>query len=1159
MAELAIALLGPLQVAVAGVTMTAFPTQKAKALLAYLAVEADRSHARERLTLLLWPDQPRKAAFDSLRQTLFLLRRMLPAPYLHTTRLDVRFAAHGDYRLDVAAFMAAMTAYRQHSHREQPICAACSAWLQQAAALYRGDFLAHFVLPDSASFEEWALLKREWLRQEALTAFYQLAEYHERQGDYEQAKAYAWRQIAIDAPREEAHRQLMRALALSGQRREALAQYETCCRILTESVDAAPAVETTALYTQIQQGHFPGGISHRPVATAAPAPTDPILVALPAANAPPWPNNLPALLLPLIGRETELTHLTHLLADPTVRLLTILGPGGIGKSHLALEVAQRLLDERFEPMGTGPSQKARTFCDGLYFVSLAALSAAEQVLTALAAALQLRLPAGCDPQQELQAHLRNKQVLFVLDNFEHLRPAVDPLIALLHAARGLTVLVTSRVALNAIGEQLFPLAGLALPSVATQSAAVIAQTGAVTLFVQSARRRLPTFALSAENAGHVSAICHLIQGMPLAILMTAAWIPLQTPATIVAHLSAGVEQSLTLLTTEWLGTTERHRSLRAVFDHSWHLLGRREQLIFPQLALFCDGFTEEAALAVTAATPGELLTLVQASLVQRTADGRYELHELIRHYAADKLAQTTASDPTNSGNAARDRHTGYYAAYLAQFPAGWGQAAQPAAAAFLRDLANFRTAWFWAVDQLQVEPLAQMMNKLAHFYDVYRPKPEGEAIFRPAAEKLLATVALTTASAPMLNVYAAVCLYLAEILMELSRSAEAERWSQRSLQGWQQLADLGQDTRMRQTMTLRNLGRLAFPTDRRRAYILFQEGLALAQSVDNLLTHSVILNDLADAAWSLGHYRDAQQWSEQNLALQPRLNNKVAQAWAFNVLGIITLHRGETAEAERLQRDSLQLFQAVSDPGGATHALTHLGITLVWAGQLAAGEQTLAERILHYPDTLTQDYLALAHQSWGEAWLHLGDYERARQEASTALALVRDLRQPYPTALALLTLGQATLALGLVNEAHTAFQESVTLLQTLEQQGALGSVLAALGYSALRLGDAGQAQQHLGHALQIALETTAFFPLLMAFPALALLQIEQGKPTQAAALCTQVAQFPLVATSRWFADVAGHRLGRMDAMPTLNPVLPIDQRAALWKTAGLLVESLSLL
>ena len=1159
MAELAIALLGPLQVAVAGVTTTNFPTQKAKALLAYLAVEADRAHARERLALLLWPDQPRKAAFDSLRQTLFLLRRILPAPYLHTTRLDVRFTAHGDYRLDVAAFMAAMTAYRQHSHREEPICAACSAWLHQAAALYRGDFLAHFVLPDSASFEEWALLKREWLRQEALTAFYQLADYHERQGDYEQAKAYAWRQIAIDPPREEAHRQLMRALALSGQRREALAQYETCCRILTESVDAAPAVETTALYTQIQQGHFPGGISQRPVAAATAAPTGPTLATSPAAIASPCSNNLPALLLPLVGRETELTHLTQLLTDPTVRLLTILGPGGIGKTHLALEVAQRLLDERFEPVATGSGQQSHTFADGLYFVPLAALSSPEQVLTALAAALQLRLPAGCDPQQELQAQLRSKQVLFVLDNFEHLRPAVDPLIALLHAARGLTVLVTSRVALNAVGEQLFPLAGLALPSVVTQSAAVIAQTGAVALFVQSARRRLPTFALSAENAGHVSAICHLVQGMPLAILMTAAWTPLQTPATIVAHLSAGVEPSLTLLTTDWLGTTERHRSLRAVFDHSWRLLGAREQLIFPQLALFHDGFTEEAALAVTAATPSELLTLVQASLVQPTAAGRYEFHELIRHYAADKLAQTTNRDPANSGNAARDRHTAYYAAYLAQFPAGWGKAAQPAAAAFLRDLANFRTAWFWAVEQLQVEPLAQMMNKLAHFYDVYRPKPEGEAIFRPAAEKLLATVALTTASAPMLNVYAAVCLYLAEILMELSRSAEAERWSQRSLQGWQQLAALGQDTRMRQTMTLRNLGRLAFPTDRRRAYTLFQEGLALAQSVDNLLTHSVILNDLADAAWSLGDYRDAQQWSEQNIALQPRLNNKVAQAWAFNVLGIITLHRGETAEAERLQRDSLQLFQAVSDPGGAAHALTHLGTTLVWAGQPVAGEQTLAERIGHYPEALTQDYLALAHQGWGEAWLHLGDYERARQEASTALALVRDLRQPYPTALALLTLGQATLALGAVNEAHTAFQESVTLLQTLEQRGALGSALAALGYSALRLGDVGQAQQHLGHALQIALATTAFFPLLTALPAFALLQLEQGKPTQAAALYTQVAQFPLVATSRWFADVAGHRLGRMAAMPTLNPVLPIDQRAALWKTAGLLVEGLSLL
>jgi len=1097
MATFDIRLFGAIEIRRDGLLLTDFRSQKALVLLAYLICE-NRPVTRDFLAGLAWPEMEQSQALGLLRRSLHDLNNQLP-DCLATERRTVHFSPTTPTTVDIQTFTTLMAAND------------LDGWTT-AAACYRAPFLQGIYVDDAPELENWLLRTQEHWQQVAMQALEQIIQHHTESSAYALALRYVQQLLALAPWREEAQRQAMLLLARTGQVSAALAQYERCRQILQTELAVAPDPETEWLYTRLK------AVAHLP------------------------PPNLPASTTPFIGRAEELTDLVRLLANRSSRLITLLGPGGIGKTRLALAVARHVITEQ-----------QRVFLHGVHFVALADTDTAAQFVSTLAQALALTVQPQSPAADQVYHYLRDKELLLVLDNFEQLveGACLAFVTKLLQTAPDVKLLITSRVRLNLQGEQLYWLQGLHFPAAQANREPLpltdLGQYSGMQLFLEASRRVQPDYLLTQENATAIGTICQLVQGMPLAIELAAAWICLLPPAEIVAEIS----RNLDFLASEMHDLPLRQRSMRVVFDTSWRLLRPDEQVVLQQLAVFHGGFTRAAAQSVTGASLPLLMSLVHKSFLSKSTTDRFEIHELVRRYATDKLVQTA-----DKSTAVRDRHTTYYAAYLAQFPSGWGRAAQPDVVAFLHDLANLRAAWLWAVDQLQVEPLAQMMNKLAHFYDVYRPKPDGEAIFRPAAEKLLATVVLATASLNTLHVYATVCLYLAEILMELSRSAEAERWSQRSLLGWQQLAHLGQDTKVRQTMTLRNLGRLAFATHRRRAYTLFQDGLALAQTVDNLLTRSTLLNDLADASWCLGHYREAQQWSEQNLALQPRLNNKVAQAWAFNVLGIITLHRGATAEAERLQRDSLQLFQAVGDPGGAAHALTHLGITLVWAGKTAAGERILAERILRYRETLTQDYLALAHQGWSEAWLHLGDYARAQQQATTALALVRDLNQPYPTGLALLTLGQAYLALGLVQEGHAALQESVAIFQALEQQGALGWALAALGYSTLRLGDAGQAQQHLGHALQIAIETTVFFPLLMAFPALALLQLDQGRQAQAEALYTQVAQFPLVATSRWFADVAGHRLAPMATTPTVAGLPAVDQSVDLWKTAETLLQRL---
>lgn len=254
MTRLQLSLLGPWQLRLADKLVTQFPTAKVQALLVYLAVEASVAHARAALVGLFWADYSADSARQNLRKTLHRLRQTIPPDYLITTNQTIQFNLASDYQLDVAVFTRLLTDCRRHPHADLLTCAVCIERLQQAVALYRGDFLAHFFVEESSAFEEWAFLKREWLRREALAALYGLATYHERQGEYDCAYRYAWRQVELDPLREEAHQQLMRVLAFSGQRNEALAQYATCRRLLTAELAVEPGPTTIDLYKQICAG-----------------------------------------------------------------------------------------------------------------------------------------------------------------------------------------------------------------------------------------------------------------------------------------------------------------------------------------------------------------------------------------------------------------------------------------------------------------------------------------------------------------------------------------------------------------------------------------------------------------------------------------------------------------------------------------------------------------------------------------------------------------------------------------------------------------------------------------------------------------------------------------------------------------------------------------
>jgi DNA-binding SARP family transcriptional activator len=643
MACLSISLLGPQQILLDGCPLIGLATDKIRALLIYLAVEQDRPHRRSALVGLLWPDTPEAAARHSLSQALFVLRRALgdrqiDSRTLVSTRQDIQFNNDSDHRLDVAAFASLIQSWGEHP--QPSLCDANIARLQRALAIYRGDFLSQFFLADSTAFEEWALLKREHYHRLIMDTLQRLTLHHKQREEYAAAAQYLRRQIALEPWHEAAYYHLMQLLARDDQRGAALACYASCCRALSTELGVAPSLEIQALYQQIAAGDrrcaMPADILDCDANAVAPARARPIML----------PHNVPPAQMPIIGRENELALIATSLANPDCRLLTVTGPGGVGKTCLALQIARQIV-----------ATNDLAFIDGIYLISYTPLCDAvsgafsctrDNLIAPLATALGILHHGAQDQLGQVSAFLHNKRMLLILDNFEHLIGQIEVLTEIIGKAPGVTILVTSRERLNVQEEWAIPIAGLSIPTIRkeppTVSGAISVEAAtpadfeastAVQLFLQQVYRLQPTFIPDAADRLNIARICALVNCLPLGIQLAAAWVPMLSCAEIADEIT----HDLDMLRTSLHNHAERHQSMRAVFTHSWQLLSEAEQRTLAALSVFRSGFDRAAAVQVAGASLFLLASLESKSLLQRnSATQRYEIHELLRRYAAEQLA-----------------------------------------------------------------------------------------------------------------------------------------------------------------------------------------------------------------------------------------------------------------------------------------------------------------------------------------------------------------------------------------------------------------------------------------------------------------------------------------------------------------------------------------
>ena len=690
--------------------------------------------------------------------------------------------------------------------------------------------------------------------------------------------------------------------------------------------------------------------------------------ASPANSVPPRdpPCNLPAPPTPLLGREREVARALELLRRDGVRLLTLSGPAGVGKTRLGLEVAAELLP---------------AFADGVFLVALAPLTDPTLVASAVAGALGVREQGGRPLQDILVEYLDTKRTLLLLDNFEHVTAAVPLLAALLAACPHLRLLVTSRAPVRVRGEQLLPVAPLAVPDLARlPSVEDLAHVPAVALFVARTGAVAPDFALTPANAPAVAAICARLDGLPLAIELAAARITLLPPQALLARL----EHSLPLLVDGARDLPERQRTLRDAITWSYNLLHAGEQALFRRLAVFAGGATLEAAEVVCRTTGdlkgdalGWLAGLVDKSVLRREEgpDGepRVGMLETIREYARELLAVSGELEATERAHAA------YYVVLAEQAEP---ELKGPEQAAWLARLArehdNLRTALRWTHESGEVEVGLRLAGLLWRFWQVRGHQNEG----RRWLEELLALDGRSGCAASL--AVRATALHGAGALTAAQGDfAHAMALYEDSLA----LRRICGDRRAIAT-TLNNMGQVAAEHgDRGRATVLFDESLVLLRTLGDTWGTATVLNNVGAVAHEQGDYRRAVVLYEESVALSRTVGDQRGVAIALINLGELAQQQGDYRQAALLHEQSLSLSQDLGDGARTALALTNLGDVAISQGDGGRARALYKDSLSLYQTIGHQQGLMRCLEGMADVARVQGKLEQATQLCAAAATL----------------------------------------------------------------------------------------------------------------------------------------------------------------------------
>lgn len=666
-------------------------------------------------------------------------------------------------------------------------------------------------------------------------------------------------------------------------------------------------------------------------------------------------NNVPHATAPFVNRVSEIEEITNRLNDPGCRLLTLVGPGGIGKTRLAVRVA---------------ADCAEQFDDGVYFVPLQPLDSSELVISAIADIVGFQFRPGEDPKQQLLQYLREKALLLLLDNFEHLLQGVELLAELLATAPEIKLLVTSREVLNLQEEWRYSVQGLHYPE--TTAAEQPGAYSAVQLFVERARQVRGDLALADEQAG-VIRVCQLVEGMPLALELAAVW----TKALATDEIASEIQRSLDFLSTSLRNVPQRHQSMQAVFEQTWGRLSDEEQRVFRALTVFSGGFRREAAETVAGVSLRVLSDLVDKSLLTRGPNGRYQIHELLRQYARTHLE--TSPDEMNR---VHELHTNYYAQFMHERNDDLNSGRQRDACLEIEaDIDNIRAAWSWAVEHSQVEAIDQSAHPLMRSSSI-------QGRFLEAIDAFEKAVRMLDNGDPRTEIALAnVLCSLGAVCTRGGALEKAKAVAERSWQLYRKHAVLpapgeAMDPRVVLGYVYTFLGSNIEVVEQ-----LVREALQDHTPRGDRYNLATICAILAMLARVQGRYEEARQYAQQAYEHTVTTGDVLVQSTCLNELAAVSLLLGDIADAKRRFQSSYAIQKDLGDR-------RTMADTLISLGQIALleGDNTEARRCYEQTQVICHDLgdsvgLAIALEGMGNSASAVGHYGEARRYLREALQL----------------------------------------------------------------------------------------------------------------------------------------------------------------------------
>lgn len=873
--------------------MPALRTRKGQWLLALLALHPEREARRDELAVTLWPDSDESAALANLRRSLNDLRHALSSeaarllsPTPRTLRLDLTNAFCDLHAFDVAIRQGDLTS------------------LQTAVSLYRGPLL-------QGCMEEWALPEREAREQAYLTALERLAEDASSRQDFSAAIGYLRRVVMVETTRESAQRALMQALAASGDQAAVTQAYRAFRLYLHREMHTEPAPETTALYRKLSE-------AERTVSVAT----------VGRSRLP----NLPRPLTPLIGRSQEREEVIRLFGQS--RLVTLTGAGGVGKTRLAIAVAEAMRDR---------------YVHGVCFAELASIADSGSVAQVVASTLGVRDALGQSVQDTLLMYLRERELLLVLDNCEHLLAGCVSLAGtLLTGCPGLYILTTSQHSLGLTGENTLRVPSLSVPEPSggdrwePTRADLLLEYDAVRLFVERAQAVSSTFHPNHENLRHVVEICRRLDGIPLAIELAAAWGRALSAAEIVHHL----EDRFALLTRGNATALPRHQTLEATMDWSYGLLSEEERTLLRRLSVFAGGWTLEAAKQVCSDEEGEPLTLhsrpildllaglVDKSLVlceeQPDSTVRYNLLETTKQYGAERMKEVERM-------ATRRRHAAYFVSWvertLRHFRLTGGTDWMERMG---REDSNLRTAMDWNMEH-NLDAATRLLICLKPYWE-YRSQ------------------------------VAQVHLWLTRILESpLPMSLASRAWGIAS-QGW--------------------MARLQGKGDAGLAWM--EQGLSLARQAGDQEVLALIARDLGIVAFHRRDYAAARAYFEEGEALFQQIGHRQSRVGCLNLLGQTLWRLGDLEAGKAMLEANLGLAQEIGDLTQVVQALDLLGDLALEQGDMPLAKTFFTRRLVVCRELRDKDMLINALNALGNAAFSSKDYAEARRHYTEGVLVARE-------------------------------------------------------------------------------------------------------------------------------------------------------------------------